>query len=245
MSTASPGRRAVLLLSGGLDSTTMLALARSQGYEVHALTFSYGQRHSAETSLAARAAERYGAASHRIIDIDLAAFGHSALTDPAIDVPMGRSDSEISSGIPETYVPARNTIFLAYALAAAEVISANTIFIGVNAVDYSGYPDCRPEFVNAFEHLASLATKGAVEGTQRVSISAPLISKSKKEIIELGLRLGVDYSATLSCYDPSGSGEACGLCDACTLRMKGFAEAGETDPAVYSHSQSGFRPSPE
>jgi 7-cyano-7-deazaguanine synthase len=234
---ARPGR-AVLLLSGGLDSTTMLALARSEGREIHALTFAYGQRHAAETALARQSADRYGVASHRIIEIDLRGFGHSALTSDDIPVPHGRSPDQMSSGIPATYVPARNTIFLAYALAAAEVVRAQDIFIGVNSLDYSGYPDCRPEYVRAFEALAALATKSAVEDDVRVRIQAPLLNLSKRQIIALGRKLGVDYARTLSCYDPDELGAACGLCDACQLRLRGFAEAGEEDPAVYIASRA-------
>ncbi len=237
-SHSSPSRpRAVLLLSGGLDSTTLLAHAAREGYEIHALTFRYGQRHAHETELASRSAEKYGVASHRIIDIDLRTFGGSALTSDDIEIPRGRSAAAIASGIPSTYVPARNTIFLAFALAAAEVVNASEIFIGINAVDYSGYPDCRPEFVAAFEALAALATKNAVEGKQRVSVRAPLQHMSKKEIIALGTELGVDYAATMSCYDPGPDGEACGECDACQLRLRGFAAAGESDPATYARTR--------
>jgi 7-cyano-7-deazaguanine synthase len=235
----SDRKRAILLLSGGLDSTTLLALVAGQGYEVHALTFSYGQRHMRETALAARSARQYDVASHRVVEIDLRAFGGSALTSDEYEVPRGRSGAAIADGIPVTYVPARNTIFLSFALAAAEVVGASEIFIGINAVDYSGYPDCRPEFVDAFENLAAVATKAAVEGGARVRVRAPLLRLSKSEIIALGNSLGVDYSATLSCYDPGADGEACGECDACQLRLKGFSDAGATDPAVYSQSASG------
>jgi 7-cyano-7-deazaguanine synthase len=230
----SPRRkRAIILLSGGLDSTTMLALAASEGYELHALTFIYGQRHAVEVEMARLVAARYAVESHRVIHIDLRAFGGSALTSEDIAVPMRRSRAQISHGIPVTYVPARNTIFLAYALAAAEVLEAGEIFVGINAVDYSGYPDCRPEYVKAFETLASLATKAAVEGTQKIAIRTPLLQLSKGEIITLGESLGVDYSCTVSCYNPNMAGDSCGLCDACQLRLRGFAEAGSTDPAVY------------
>jgi 7-cyano-7-deazaguanine synthase len=228
------GARAVLLLSGGLDSTTMLALARSEGFAVHALTFRYGQRHAHEVEAARRVALRHGATAHQVVDIDLATFGGSALTSADVAVPKDRPASELAQGIPVTYVPARNTIFLAFALAWAEVLGAADIFIGVNALDYSGYPDCRPEFVDAFERLANLATAAAVEGRTRIRIRAPLLHLTKREIIELGTRLGVDYAMTTSCYDPSPTGEACGRCDACQLRLKGFAEAGATDPVRYA-----------
>ena len=226
------GKKAVVLLSGGLDSTTALAIARAEGYEAYAMTFRYGQRHEHEVEAARRIARRLGAAEHRIVEIDLGAFGGSALTAD-IDVPKHRADEEIGAGIPVTYVPARNTIFLSYALAWAEVLGAADIFIGVNALDYSGYPDCRPEFVEAFERLANLAIGAAVEGRLRVAIHAPLIRLTKAEIIARGLGLGVDYALTTSCYDPSPAGEACGACDACRLRLKGFAEAGLSDPAQY------------
>jgi len=228
-------KKAVLLLSGGLDSTTLLALALSQGYDVHALSFRYGQRHAAEISAARKIAGRYGVVQHVVTDIDLRAFGGSALT-AEIEVPKDRTVDE-ATDIPVTYVPARNTIFLSFALAWAEVLGASDIFIGVNALDYSGYPDCRPEFIAAFEKMGRLATRAGVEAgeTERpLTIRAPLIDKSKKEIIELGLRLGVDYSLTTSCYDPSESGEACGHCDACQLRVKGFEDAGATDPIRYA-----------
>lgn len=225
--------RAVLLLSGGLDSTTLLALARSQGYDVYAMSFRYGQRHASELRLARAAAKHYGVRDHVIVDIDLRAFGGSALTAD-IDVPKDRPlESAGSSGVPITYVPARNTIFLSFALAWAEVLGAQDIFIGVNALDYSGYPDCRPEYVAAYEHMANLATRGGVEGTNPVRIRTPLMAMTKADIIRLGLALGVDYAATQSCYDPSADGAACGHCDACQLRLKGFAEAGATDTARY------------
>ena len=225
-------KKAVLLLSGGLDSTTLLALASSEGRAVYALSFSYGQRHSAELAAARKIAARYDVVQHLVTEIDLRAFGGSALTSD-ITVPKGEApDSRI--GIPVTYVPARNTIFLSFALAWAEVIGASDIFIGVNALDYSGYPDCRPEFIAAFERMASLATRAGVEGATEINVFTPLISLSKREIIELGLRLGVDYSMTTSCYDPDTGGNACGTCDACQLRLRGFAEAGARDPVSYA-----------
>jgi 7-cyano-7-deazaguanine synthase len=225
-------RRAVLLLSGGLDSTTMLASAVANGYAVHAMTFRYGQRHSSEIEAARRVARRYGVTDHVVVDIDLRTFGGSALT-AEIPVPKNRSTDAMATGIPITYVPARNTIFLSFCLAWAEVLGASDIFIGVNALDYSGYPDCRPEYVAAFQHMANLATRGGVEGTTPIRIQTPLLNLTKREIVELGRSLGVDYSITMSCYDPSPTGEACGHCDACTLRLKGFAEAGAADPAPY------------
>jgi 7-cyano-7-deazaguanine synthase len=224
-------KNAVLLLSGGLDSTTLLALATSQGYAIHALSFRYGQRHAAELAAARKIASHYGVVQHVITDIDLRVFGGSALTSD-IDVPKNRIMDE---EIPVTYVPARNTIFLSFALAWSEVLGASEILIGVNALDYSGYPDCRPEFIAAFQDMARLATRAGVEGDlPAVSIRTPLIDMSKKQIIELGLSLGVDYSMTTSCYDPLAGGEACGECDACQLRLKGFADAGASDPARYS-----------
>jgi 7-cyano-7-deazaguanine synthase len=226
-------RRAVLLLSGGLDSATVLALATSEGYEVHALSFDYGQRHSVELSAAMNIAREYGVVQHVIQKIDLRVFGGSSLTS---DAPVAMDRDLDASDIPATYVPARNTIFLSYALACAEVIGAREIFIGVNALDYSGYPDCRPEFIAAFESMANLATRAGVETKDgaAIRIRTPLINLSKKEIIELGLRLGVDYSLTTSCYDPRPNGEACGHCDACRLRLGGFSAAGESDPARYA-----------
>ena len=223
---------AIVLLSGGLDSTTALAQARSAGKVCHALAFRYGQRHAFELQAARKVAAAYSCASFRIIDINLADVGGSALTD-AIDVPKDRSDSEMSADIPITYVPARNTIFVAYAIAVAEVLAASEIIIGVNAVDYSGYPDCRPEWVSAIAEVARLGTKAGVEGNP-VKILAPLIQLKKAEIIALGARLGVDYSLTHSCYDPGSEGGACGRCDSCQLRRKGFAEAGIADPTVYA-----------
>jgi 7-cyano-7-deazaguanine synthase len=222
------GIPAVVLLSGGLDSTTTLALAIRDAYTVHALTFRYGQRHAHEIEAARRVAERYHVARHEIVDVDLRSFGGSALT-AAIPVPK---DREIGVGIPVTYVPARNTIFLAFALAYAEVTGASDIFIGVNHLDSSGYPDCRPEFIAAFERVANLATKAAVEGRAAIRIRTPLIDLTKREIIALGLSLGVDYALTTSCYDPGPGGAPCGRCDACQLRLRGFAEVGVADPAL-------------
>jgi len=222
---------AVLLLSGGLDSTTLLALATRDGYAVNAMSFRYGQRHQHELTAARAVAARYGVARHVIAEIDLRVFGGSALTAD-IDVPKDRDAAQMSTGVPVTYVPARNTIFLSYALAWAEVLGAREIFIGVNALDYSGYPDCRPEYIDAFERLANLATRAGVEG-DAVKIRAPLIDLSKREIIDLGASLGVDYSLTTSCYDPGADGAACGHCDACQLRLKGFSDSGRRDPARY------------
>jgi 7-cyano-7-deazaguanine synthase len=227
-----PMRRAVVLVSGGLDSATTLAMARGDGFACHALSFRYGQRHAAEIDAARRVVEHLGVVEHRIIDIDLRPFGHSALTD-AIDVPKDRSEDEMSAEIPVTYVPARNTIFLANALALAEVCGAADIFLGVNAVDYSGYPDCRPAFVEAFERLANLATKAGVEG-RRLTVHAPLIDLTKAEIIIKGTQLGVDYALTHSCYDPPTDALACGRCDSCRLRRAGFEQAGLTDPIRYA-----------
>jgi 7-cyano-7-deazaguanine synthase len=228
-----PKPKAVVLLSGGVDSTTTLAIARAEGFDVHAMTFRYGQRHEAEIEAARRVAERFGVARHVVVDIDLRLFGGSALTAD-IPVPKGRALDEIGRGIPITYVPARNTIFLSFALAWAEVLGAQHIFIGVNALDYSGYPDCRPEYIAAFEALARLATREGVEGRQRLEVHAPLIALTKAEIIRRGIDLGVDYALTRSCYDPGPGGEACGACDACSLRLKGFADNGVTDPAPYA-----------
>jgi len=223
---------AVLLLSGGLDSTTLLALATREGYAVHAMSFRYGQRHEHELTAARALAARYGVVRHVVVEIDLRVFGGSALTAD-IDVPKDRDAAEMSSGVPITYVPARNTIFLSYALAWAEVLEARDIFIGVNALDYSGYPDCRPEYIAEFEKLANLATRAGVEG-DAVRIRAPLLHMTKREIIDLGTSLGVDYSLTTSCYDPDESGAACGHCDACQLRLKGFSDGGRRDPARYA-----------
>lgn len=225
-------KKAVVLLSGGLDSATCLAMARQQGFSAHALSFRYGQRHAVELEAAERVAASLGAATHKLIDIDLRAFGGSALTAD-IPVPKGRSAEDMAHGIPITYVPARNTIFLSFALAYAEVLAAQDIFIGVNALDYSGYPDCRPAFIAAFEAMANLATKAAVEDGRRINIHTPLLHLTKAEIIARGAALGVDYSLTLSCYDPDDSGAACGTCDSCALRAKGFREAGVPDPTRY------------
>jgi 7-cyano-7-deazaguanine synthase len=230
-------KRAVVLLSGGLDSATVLAIARSAGYELYALSFSYGQRHIFELEAASRVAEFVGVAQHRTAVIDLRIFGGSALTDD-IDVPKGRTAGEMSHGIPITYVPARNTIFLSFALAWAEVLGSSDIFIGVNALDYSGYPDCRPEFIEAFEKMANLATKAGVEGRQSLKIHMPLIALSKAEIIRKGIELGVNYGLTSSCYDPSPGGEPCGQCDSCVLRRKGFRENGIEDPLSYRQGQA-------
>jgi 7-cyano-7-deazaguanine synthase len=229
-------KRAVVLLSGGLDSATVLAIARRLGYELYALSFSYGQRHICELEAAARVAASIGVAQHRVANIDLRIFGGSALTDE-IEVPKGRSSDDMSHGIPITYVPARNTIFLSFALAWAEVLGSNDIFIGVNALDYSGYPDCRPEFIEAFEAMANLATKAGVEGRQALKIHTPLIALSKAEIIRKGSELGVDYGLTSSCYDPSAIGEPCGECDSCLLRQKGFRENGIEDPLRYRNAR--------
>jgi 7-cyano-7-deazaguanine synthase len=228
-------KSAVVLLSGGLDSATALAIAQSQGFAAAALSFRYGQRHEHELTAARRIAERANVSRHVIVEIDLRPFGGSALTDPAIPVPKGRSAQEMAGAqIPLTYVPARNTIFLAFALAFAETIGATDIFIGVNALDYSGYPDCRPEYIAAFERMANLATRAGVQGDQPLRIHAPLIHLTKAQIIAAGLKLGVDYRLTSTCYDPSpGDGKACGQCDACILRKKGFAENGIADPIEY------------
>jgi 7-cyano-7-deazaguanine synthase len=221
---------AVILLSGGLDSTTTLAIAQSEGFDCYGVSFRYGQRHQVEIDAARRVAERMHVRRHVIVDIDLRQFGASALTAD-IDVPKRDRVEEIGAGIPITYVPARNTVFLSLALAWAETLQTGELFIGVNALDYSGYPDCRPDYIAAFERMANLATKAAVEGTCPVRIHAPLIHKTKAEIIAWGLRLGVDYSLTTSCYDPAPDGAACGRCDACLLRARGFAENGLEDPA--------------
>jgi len=226
---ASREKKAVLLLSGGLDSTTVMAMAKSEGYSLYCLTFRYQQRHVREVEAARKIALLYGAKKHTIIDIDLAQFGGSALTD-TINVPKGRRYEEMERAIPVTYVPARNTIFLSYALAWAEVLEAPDIFLGVNAVDYSGYPDCRPEYIQAFEHLANLAIKKAVERKMHIAIRTPLLHMTKGEIITCGIALNVDYRLTHSCYDPLPDGSACGDCDSCLLRKKGFQEAGLSDP---------------
>ncbi len=225
-------KKAVVLLSGGLDSATVLAIARAEGYEPYALSFSYGQRHAFELEAAKRVAASLGATQHRIATIDLRIFGGSALTDD-IAVPKGRDADEMAHGIPITYVPARNTIFLSFALAWAEVLESSDIFIGVNALDYSGYPDCRPEFIKSFEEMANLATKAGVEGRQHLKIHTPLIALTKAQIIQKGLELGVDYSLTSSCYDPFPDGQPCGECDSCLLRQKGFRENGTEDPLRY------------
>jgi 7-cyano-7-deazaguanine synthase len=225
-------KRAVVLLSGGVDSTTTLAIVIAEGYEAYALSFNYGQRHQSEMEAARRVAKSLGAKEHCVAKMDLRVFGGSALTDD-LDVPKQRSETDIGHGIPITYVPARNTIFLAYALAWAEVIQARDIFLGVNAIDYSGYPDCRPEFIEAFEKLADLGTKAGVEG-ERFQIHTPLIKFSKAEIISKAVDLNVDFSLTHSCYDPSPEGLACGECDSCLLRLKGFREAGMKDPIRYA-----------
>jgi 7-cyano-7-deazaguanine synthase len=222
-------KRAVVLLSGGLDSATVLAIAKAEGYELYALSFSYGQRHAWELESAKRVAASIGVVQHRVAAIDLRAFGGSALTDD-IAVPKGRDSEEMAHGIPITYVPARNTIFLAFALAWAEVLGASDIFLGVNALDYSGYPDCRPEFIEAFEKMANLATKAGVEGRQHLRIHTPLIAMTKAQIIATGTELGVDYGLTSSCYDPRPTGAPCGQCDSCLLRLKGFRENGMADP---------------
>lgn len=223
--------RAICLLSGGLDSATCLAVARREGFETYALSFDYGQRHRQELAAAERVAAHLGAHAHRVARIDLRVFGGSALTDD-IAVPKHRSAAEMGAGIPVTYVPARNTIFLSFALAWAEVVAAETIFIGVNAVDYSGYPDCRPAFIHAFEQMANLATKAGVEGHSKLSIRTPLLELTKAGIIHLGLGAGVDFALTHSCYDPAPDGRPCGQCDSCLLRAKGFAEAGVADPLL-------------
>lgn len=225
-------KKAVVLLSGGLDSSTVLAMAQGAGYEVYALSFRYGQRHSFELECASRIAEGASVARHVILDLDLSKFGGSALTAD-IAVPKDRAESEMSGDIPVTYVPARNTVFLSCALGWAEAVGTGDIFIGVNALDYSGYPDCRPEYIEAFQTMANLATKGGVEGTLPVTVHTPLIDMSKAEIIKRGLELGVDYAMTISCYDPGETGAACGHCDACQLRLKGFREAGLDDPVAY------------
>ena len=225
-------RNAVVLLSGGLDSATTFALADSQGFRVHALSFDYGQRHRLELDCAKQLATRMGAEQHVILPIDLRRFGGSALTSD-VAVPKDRPIEEMSQGIPVTYVPARNTIFLSFALAWAEVLAANDIFIGVNALDYSGYPDCRPEYIEAFQKMANLGTKAGVEGRQSLIIHTPLIRSTKADIIRQGLALGVDFALTTSCYDPTADGAACGRCDACLLRLKGFSEAGIVDPRPY------------
>jgi len=226
------GKDAVILLSGGIDSATAAAIAREQGFQLHALSFDYGQRHIRELDSAKRVAAFLGAASHRLIKFDLRGIGGSALTDQ-IEVPKGRSAAAIAQGIPVTYVPARNTIFLSFALALAERIDAVDIFFGANQLDYSGYPDCREAYINAFEQMANLATKAGVEGKRRLTVRTPLLHLSKAEIIKKGRELGVDYGLTWSCYDPTFDEQACGGCDSCQLRLKGFEEAGAVDPVPY------------
>lgn len=228
----SKKNKAIVLSSGGLDSTTAMAMARQEGYEIYSLSFRYGQRHALELEAAQRVAKALGAKEHLVMDMDLTGIGGSALTDD-LDVPKARTDEEMRKGIPVTYVPGRNTIFLSYAVAWAEVVGASDIFIGVNAIDYSGYPDCRPEYIEAFEHLANLGTKAGVEGQTPMRIRAPLIQMTKAQIIKKGMALGVDYRMTHSCYDPSVEGKACGYCDSCLLRKKGFREAGVADPTDY------------
>jgi 7-cyano-7-deazaguanine synthase len=225
-------KKAVVLLSGGLDSTTVAAVAKQQGFAVYALSFDYGQNHRIELEFAARVAAAMGLERHAVVKVDLRAFGGSALTTDT-PVPKHRSAEDMGHGVPVTYVPARNTVFLSLALAWAETLGATDIFIGVNALDYSGYPDCRPEFIEAFERMANLATKMGTEDGKRLTIHTPLIALTKKQIVELGLSLGVDYGMTVTCYDPADDGSACGACDACLLRLKGFAEAGVADPARY------------
>ena len=230
------GNNAVILLSGGIDSATAAAMAKNQGFELHALSCHYGQRHERELESAKQIAAALRATSHRVIRFDLRAIGGSALTDQ-IEVPTGRSESEISQGIPVTYVPARNTIFLSFALALAERIEAQDIFFGANQLDYSGYPDCREEYIRAFEQMANLATKAGIEGKSRLTIRTPLLHMTKAEIIKTGLELGMDYGLTWSCYDPRPDGRACGLCDSCQLRLKGFKEAGAIDPITYAQGK--------
>jgi 7-cyano-7-deazaguanine synthase len=232
MTTDKP--KAVVLVSGGMDSATTLAIALREGFAAHALSFHYGQRHAVELAAARRVAASLGAVQHIVVPIDLRLFGGSALTAD-VAVPKDRPLAEIGHGIPSTYVPARNTIFLSFALAWAEVLGSSEIFLGVNALDYSGYPDCRPEYIAAFERLANLATRAGVEGRQRMSIHTPLIQLTKAEIVRRGLELGVDFGLTSTCYDPSPEGVACGRCDACLLRLKGFEEAGRSDPVPYQH----------
>jgi len=225
-------KKAVILSSGGLDSTTVMAIAKNEGYIIYSLSFSYGQRHFVELEAAGKIAEIIGVEKHLVLNLDLNKIGGSALTD-STNVPKNRDEDVISAGIPVTYVPARNTIFLSYALAWAEVIESSDIFIGVNAIDYSGYPDCRPEYIEAFAKMANLATKAGVDGLTRIKINTPLLNMSKAQIIKKGIELGVDYSLTHSCYDPNPEGVACGQCDSCILRKKGLKEAGVKDPTKY------------
>lgn len=231
-------KKAVVLLSGGLDSTTVLAIVRDLGYSPYALSFRYGQRHCIELEAAGRVAESIGAEKHIIADIDLRSFGGSALTAD-IDVPKNRPADEMETEIPITYVPARNTIFLSFALAWAEVLGSSDIFIGVNALDYSGYPDCRPEFIEAYEAMANLATKAGVEGTQKLKIHTPLLEMTKAQIVQCGIELGVDYGITSSCYSPDDAGYPCRECDSCLLRAKGFSEAGIADPLIKLANEAG------
>ncbi|MGA7144102.1 MAG: 7-cyano-7-deazaguanine synthase QueC [Desulfobacterales bacterium] len=231
----APKQKAVVLSSGGIDSTTAMAIAKDEGYEIYSLSFFYGQRHAFELKAAEKVAEAVGVAEHLVINIDLRKIGGSSLTDD-IDVPKDRDETEMIQKIPVTYVPARNTIFLSFALAWAEVIQSSDIFIGVNAIDYSGYPDCRPEYIDAFERMANLATKAGVEGDIKIRIRTPLIRLTKAQIIQKGIELGMDYGLTHSCYDPSPLGFACGRCDSCLLRIKGFKEAVVTDPTKYIES---------
>ncbi len=228
----SERKRAVVLSSGGLDSTTAMAIAKSDGYDIYSLSFRYGQRHALELKASRQVAMKFDVKKHLVIDIDLAKIGGSALTED-IDIPKAKTYEEVEKEIPVTYVPARNTIFLSYALAWAEVVEASDIFIGLNAIDYSGYPDCRPEYVEAFEHMANLATRAGVEGKTKIRIRTPLIRMTKAQIILRGIELGVDYAMTHSCYDPSLDGKACAQCDSCLLRKKGFKEAGIPDPTIY------------
>jgi 7-cyano-7-deazaguanine synthase len=225
-------RKAVVLSSGGIDSTTTMAIAKHEGFKIFSLSFFYGQRHAFELEAAQKVANAIGVTKHLVINIDLKQIGGSSLTDD-IDVPIDRDEQEMTREIPVTYVPARNTIFLSFALAWAEVLKSSDIFIGVNAIDYSGYPDCRPEYIDAFERMANLATKAGVEGTTKIRIKTPLIRWTKAQIIQKGIELGVDYALTHSCYDPSPQGQACGRCDSCQLRKKGFKEAGVLDPTQY------------
>jgi 7-cyano-7-deazaguanine synthase len=231
----NPIKKAVVLASGGIDSTTAMAVAKDEGYEIYGLSFFYGQRHACELKAAQKVSEALGVAKHLVIDIDLKQIGGSSLTDD-IDVPKDRNETEMIQKIPVTYVPARNTIFLSFALAWAEVLKSSDIFIGVNAIDYSGYPDCRPEYIEAFERMANLATKAGVEGILKIRIRTPLIRLTKAQIIQKGIGLGIDYALTHSCYDPSPLGLACGRCDSCILRRKGFKEAGLSDPTKYVES---------
>ena len=231
------GKPAVVLLSGGLDSATVLSMAAAQGFETYALSFRYGQRHAYELEAAAQLARRHGARKHVVVDFDLRTFGGSALTGD-LPVPKDRSVEQMGQGIPVTYVPARNTIFLSFALAWAETLQCTDVFIGVNALDYSGYPDCRPEYIEAFQRMANLATRAGVQGEQALTIHTPLIRMTKAQIIREGLKLGVDYALTSSCYDPGSAGRPCGRCDACLLRAKGFAEAGAVDPLLLRYAKA-------